>query len=129
MWLYCRELPKPLRASRSFDHHHVFKLPIVKRGFGKDKRKRLGQCPSPQPPQEQGATSPCPASFASKGSCTWMTWGAEGGWWLRYHQHKRDSLPPPPLPPYFPHQPSLLPFILYQAVINPAKELMYFNTK
>lgn len=100
---------------------------LWKKVFGKDKRRRLWQCPSPQPPQEQGATSPCPSPFASKGSCTWMTWGAEGVWWLRYHQHKRDPLPP--LPPYFPHQPSLLPFILYQAVINPSKELMLFNTK
>lgn len=98
-------------------------------GFGKDKGKRPWHCPSPHPLQEQGATSPCPAPLASKGSCTWRTWGAKGVWWLRWHQHKTDSLSPPPSPPYFPHQPNLLPFILYQDVINPPKESMYFNTK
>lgn len=30
-------------------HHHVFKLPVVRRCFGKDKGKRPGHCPSPHP--------------------------------------------------------------------------------
>lgn len=103
MWLSCRELPN-LSASAgalTIHHHHVFKLPVVRRGFGKDRGKRPWHCPSPHPLQEQGATSPCPAPFVSKGSCTWRTWGAKGVWWLRYHQHKTDSLPPPPFPPVF----------------------------